>query len=270
MDTVKNVNGMWGVGKGGRETWGAAGKKHDYEGGTNQKLWTWLSLAHRKWRLRRSTWPLNHLKHQEEEQSEKNVSKNLPRTDFSHASTTLVCSSYLCERKLWLLSDYYSGRLRPNWCVSHRRASALGTRQSAAAQKSFLNSSFFLQELQKLYFAINFSFASSPKSIFRSRPLFGKLSKEMTFFALYHTQYQRHFWGGGLKNTPLPTKVLRPKKATKECFIMQNVSGGEEENGHGWLKKNEVLRGGSAIQKLLERLYPSGNWWMNVPMDYYC
>ena len=33
MDTVKNVNGMWGVGKGGRETWGAAGKKHDYEGG---------------------------------------------------------------------------------------------------------------------------------------------------------------------------------------------------------------------------------------------
>ena len=50
-------------------------------------------------------------------------------------------------------------------------------------------------------------------------------------------------FGGGLKNTPLPTKVLRPKKATKECFIMQNVSGGEEENGHGWLKKNEVLRG---------------------------
>ena len=24
---------------------------------------------------------------------------------------------------------------------------------------------------------------------------------------------------------------------------MQNVSGGGEENGHGWLKKNEVLRG---------------------------
>ena len=45
---------------------------------------------------------------------------------------------------------------------------------------------------------------------------------------------------------------------------MQNVSGGGEENGHGWLKKNEVLRGGSAIQKLLERLYPSGiDEWMS-------
>ena len=98
--------------------------------------------------------------------------------------------------------------------VSHS-SSIIGPRQSegaAAEKKSFFTQQLFQSFKNSTLQSIFHCFASSPKSIFRSRPLFWKLSKEMTFFALYHTTstyiVSAPFWGG-LKNTT--TAYLRPE-----------------------------------------------------------
>ena len=151
--------------------------------------------------------------------------------------------------------------------VEHR-PSALGSQQQP--RKASWTAAFFSKNFKNSTLQSIFHLLQAPKVFSAPGHYLESYQRKWLFLLCTIHSISAIFGGGGLKNTPLPTKVLRPKKATKECFIMQNVSGGGEENGHGWLKKNEVLRGGSAIQKLLERLYPSGNWWMNVPMDYYC